>query len=206
MEKENRHVYPELVRGIDREAKERLLAQRGKVLWMYGLSGSGKSTLVSGLEQRLYKEGGFTQVLDGDCMRSGLNRDLGFSDADRLENIRRVAEVARLLKDNGVIVLAAFITPSRKMREQARSIIGTKDFLEIYLKCSLEACAQRDVKGLYAKAKAGEVASFTGYGSDFEAPESGTADLVLDTEALSSAECVDQLYNLVAPLRQPQIG
>ena len=202
MEKGDQHVYPKRVRSIGRESKERLLGQRGSVFWMYGLSGAGKSTLVEGLEQRLYTEGCLTEVLDGDRVRSGLTRDLGFSDADRYENIRRVAEVARLFKDSGVIVLAAFITPTREMRALARSIIGSEDFREVYLKCSLEACAQRDVKGLYARAKAGDVAAFTGYDSIFEEPERGASDMVLDTEALSVAVCVDRLYGLIAPFRQ----
>jgi len=182
---------------LGRSDKETLLKQKGIVIWMYGLSGSGKSTLANALERKLHSEGMMTQVLDGDNIRSGLNTDLSFSDKDRLENIRRIAEVAKLFKEAGVTTLTSFITPTKELREQAREIVGTEDFLEIYVKASFEKCAQRDVKGLYAKAQAGGVDNFTGMGSDFE--EGNNADLVVDTENQSLEQSLQTLYEFVAP-------
>lgn len=190
------HVYPEFQKMVAREAKERLLGQRGAVFWLYGLSGSGKSTLAYALEHKLYADKRLTCVLDGDNVRSGLNRDLGFNKAGRAENIRRVAEVAALLKDMGMIVIAAFIAPTQALREQARKIVGSDDFFDIYLKCSVECCAQRDVKGLYAKARAGAVKSFTGQGAPFEEPK--VPDLLLDTERETLAVSLEFLYGFVA--------
>ena len=189
------HIYPEFERMLGRVEKESLLKQRGCVLWFYGLSGSGKSTLANALERRLHKMGVFTQILDGDNIRSGLNHDLGFSDADREENIRRIAEVAKLFLNAGAVTIASFITPKHELRSQAREIIGSEDFREVYVKCSFEKCAQRDVKGLYAKASAGEVKQFTGVGSDFEEPEN--ADLVIDTEVESIESSLEKLSAFV---------
>ncbi len=192
-----KNIHPEFARHLGRAQKEALLKQCGKVVWLYGLSGSGKSTLANALEKRLHSEGLHTVVLDADNVRTGLNRDLGFSDEERRENIRRAAETARLFLDAGVIVLTAFITPKRELRELARGIIGAKDFFEIFVKCSYETCARRDVKGLYAKARAGEVEAFTGRDSIFEEPEN--PNLLLDTEDQSLAECLEALYALVMP-------
>ncbi len=192
-----KNIHPEFARHLDKAKKEALLKQSGKVVWLYGLSGSGKSTLANALEKRLHAEGFHSVVLDADNIRTGLNRDLGFSDEDRRENIRRVAETARLFLDAGVIVITAFITPSRELRKMARQIIGESDFFEIFVKCSYETCAQRDVKGLYAKARAGEVEKFTGRDSTFEEPEN--PNLLLDTESKSLAECFEALYALVIP-------
>ena len=196
-----KNIHPEFARHLGRAKKEALLKQSGKVVWLYGLSGSGKSTLANVLEKRLHTERFHTVVLDADNIRSGLNRNLGFSDEDRRENIRRVAETARLFLDAGVIVITAFITPSRELREMARQIIGAGDFFEIFVKCSYETCAQRDVKGLYAKARAGEVEKFTGRDSTFEEPEN--PDLLLDTESQSLPECFEALYALVIPALRP---
>lgn len=192
------HIYPEFERMLTRADKEKLLGQRGCVIWLFGLSGSGKSTLANALERRLHAEGVLTKLLDGDNIRSGLNRGLGFSDEDRSENIRRIAEVARLFLQAGVVTIASFITPKRELREMARAIVGADDFREVYVKCSFEKCAARDVKGLYAKAASGHVSQFTGKDSDFEEPAG--ADLVLDSEAESVDESCARLYNFVAPL------
>lgn len=176
------HLYPVFDRMLPRAAKEELLGQSGAVIWMYGLSGSGKSTLANRLERELQAAGRLVKVLDGDNVRTGLNRNLGFSDEDRLENIRRVAEVAKLFADCGVVVIASFITPNNELRRLARGIIGDDDLLEVYVRASYETCAERDPKGLYAKVKAGEVKQFTGRDSGFEEPD--RPDLVIDTEAL----------------------
>lgn len=165
---------------LGRSDKERLLGQRGLVIWLYGLSGSGKSTIADALERRLHAEGVFTQVLDGDNIRVGLNQNLGFSDSDREENIRRVAEVAKLFANAGVVTIASFITPTRALRTLARGVIGGDDFVEVFVRCPFEACAARDVKGLYAKADSGELRQFTGKDSAFEEPVK--PDLVVDTE------------------------
>ncbi|MBU6180854.1 MAG: adenylyl-sulfate kinase [Verrucomicrobia bacterium] len=176
------HLYPVFDRMLPRAAKQELLGQSGAVIWMYGLSGSGKSTLANRLERELHAAGRLVKVLDGDNVRTGLNRNLGFSDEDRLENIRRVAEVAKLFADCGIVVIASFITPNNELRRLARGIIGDDDLLEVYVRASYETCAERDPKGLYAKVKAGEVKQFTGRDSGFEEPD--RPDLVIDTEAL----------------------
>ena len=184
---------------LGREDKERLLNQRGCVVWLYGLSGSGKSTLANALERRLHAEGVLTQILDGDNIRSGLNNNLGFSDEDRTENIRRIAEVAKLFRNAGIVTLASFITPTNSLRQSAREIIG-EDFMDVYVHCTFETCAERDVKGLYAKAKSGGVKNFTGKDSAFEEPDS--ADLIIDTESQSESESLEILYNAVSELRR----
>ena len=189
------HIYPVFDKMLPREAKEELLSQRGVVVWMYGLSGSGKSTLANLLERRLHGDGRLVKVLDGDNIRSGLNQNLGFSDGDRFENIRRVSEVAKLFVESGIITIASFITPTNELRKLARETIGDADLLEVYVKASYEACAARDPKGLYAKVNAGEVKQFTGKDSGFEEPD--RADLILDTEALSEDESLAQLLAAV---------
>ena len=194
------NIHPTFGQLLDREAKEALLNQRGLVVWLYGLSGSGKSTLATALERRLHEEGVFTQVLDGDNIRTGLNNNLGFSDEDRSENIRRIAEVAKLFAASGVVTITSFICPRNELRTLAREIVGQADFLEVYVECSFETCEQRDVKGLYAKAKAGQVQNFTGRDSSFEAPEPrDAADLILNTDNQAEGESLDQLYHAVRP-------
>jgi adenylylsulfate kinase len=190
------HLHPTFDRMLPRDAKERLLGQRGLVVWLYGLSGSGKSTLAHLLEGALHAEGRFTVVLDGDNVRTGLNNNLGFSDDDRRENIRRVAEVAKLFAGAGVVTIASFITPRNELRALARGLVGDADLLEVYVKASFETCAERDVKGLYAKAQAGEVRQFTGRDSAFEEPD--RADLILDTEAETEAQSLAILKAAVA--------
>ena len=190
------HLSTGNVRFLPRSARESLLGQRGCVIWLYGLSGSGKSTLATALERALHDEGRLTTLLDGDLLRTGLNRGLGFSDEDRRENLRRAAEVARLMAHAGVITICSFITPTRAFRSMARQIIGEEDFIEVYVKASFETCKQRDVKGLYAKAAQGEVKQFTGRDSGFE--ESSEADIVLDTEAHTEDECLQMLTNFLS--------
>ena len=194
------NIHPTFGKLIGREAKEALLNQRGLVVWLYGLSGSGKSTLANALERRLHGEGVFTQALDGDNIRTGLNSNLGFTDDDRRENIRRIAEVAKLYASAGVVTIASFICPRIELRALARGIVGAADFLEVYVECSFETCEQRDVKGLYAKAKRGGVKQFTGKDSAFEPPEPrDIADLILNTDEQEEIASLEQLYRTVQP-------
>lgn len=192
------NIHTEFHRFLQREDKERLLGQRGIVIWLCGLSGSGKSTIANATERVLHQQGRATVILDGDNMRAGLNANLGFSDNDRLENIRRIAEVARLFAAQGVITIVSAITPRGELRDVARGILGT-DFFEVYVRASYEACAARDVKGLYAKAAKGEIEHFTGRDSSFEEPMQ--ADLILDSEELDLEECVDALLQATARRR-----
>ncbi len=189
------NIYPIFDRMLTRADKERLLGQRGVMLWFTGLSGSGKSTLAIALERALQERGKLCRILDGDNIRTGINNNLGFSDEDRTENIRRIAEVAKLFVDTGVITLAAFISPTERMRQMARTIIGDADFKEIYVSTPVEECERRDVKGLYAKARAGLVKNFTGISAPFEAPAHPA--LTLDTSRLSVAESVSRLLHLL---------
>lgn len=199
------NIHPTFQRMLGREAKESLLNQRGLVVWLFGLSGSGKSTIALGLEQRLHAEGRLTQLLDGDNIRTGLNKNLGFSDEDREENIRRIAEVAKLHAQIGIITLVSFITPKRELRQNARNIIGSDDYLEVYVKCAFETCEQRDVKGLYAKAKAGKIPQFTGRDSSFEEPnDSAPSNLVIDTDEDTQEASVETIYQLVKKHIEPK--
>jgi adenylylsulfate kinase len=184
------NIHPETRRFLDRGAKEQLLKQRGVVLWLYGLSGSGKSTIANEVERVLHGDGRMTVILDGDNLRTGLNSNLGFSDEDRTENVRRVAETAKLLADQGIIVFVSVITPLRRHRELARNIIGD-DLHEVYVKADFATCAGRDPKGLYAKAREGRIDQFTGKDSDFEEPEN--TSLVLDTLSRSVEQCAADL-------------
>jgi adenylylsulfate kinase len=156
----------------DRKEKEIYLKQRAKVIWFTGLSGSGKTTLASLLEKRLFELNFFCQILDGDNVRSGINRNLVFTEEDRIENIRRIAEVSKLFMNCGIILICAFISPTNEIRQMAKDIIGEDDFLEIFIDAPLEVCEQRDPKGLYKKARAGEIKNFTGISAPFEAPQS----------------------------------
>ncbi|MBE0649336.1 MAG: adenylyl-sulfate kinase [Bacteroidales bacterium] len=155
----------------DRREKEIYLKQRAKVIWFTGLSGSGKTTLASLLEKKLFELNFFCQILDGDNVRSGINKNLMFTDADRVENIRRIAEVSKLFMNCGIILICAFISPTNEMRQMAKEIVGEDDFLEVFIDTPLEVCEQRDPKGLYKKARAGEIKNFTGISAPFEAPE-----------------------------------
>lgn len=186
------NIHPIFDTVIQRAEKETLLKQHSVVLWMVGLSGSGKSTIARALERKLHEKGYLTQLLDGDNMRTGLNNNLGFSEADRKENLRRSAEAARLFLNCGVITVCSFISPTAAVREQAKQIIGKEDFLELSVICSFEACANRDVKGLYKKALNGEIKNFTGLDAPFELPESPW--LEVNTEEQSLEECVEAIY------------
>jgi len=194
----NDNLHPISDRLLKRSDRESLLGQRAKVIWMCGLSGSGKSTLATALEKKLFAQKRLVYVLDGDNIRTGLNSGLSFSDEDRKENIRRIAEVSKLFVDAGVISVNSFITPNADLRKMARETIGKENLIEVYVKASFEACMKRDVKGLYAKAEKGLVPQFTGKDSGFEEPTD--SDLVIDTEAQSVEESLDSLYQFVSPL------
>lgn len=191
------NIYPIFDRILSRQDKEELLKQHSVMIWFTGLSGSGKSTIAIALERELHKRGLLCRILDGDNIRSGINNNLGFTEADRIENIRRIAEVSKLFVDTGIITIAAFISPSNDIREMAANIIGKDDFLEVYVSTPIEECERRDVKGLYAKARRGEIKNFTGISAPFEAPAHPA--LTLDTSALSLEESVNKLLELILP-------
>lgn len=193
---ENRSIYPIFDSMEPRSAKERLLAQRGVTLWFTGLSGSGKSTVAIALERYLSSQHRLCRILDGDNVRCGINSDLGFSEHDRRENIRRIAEVCKLFTSTGIITLAAFVSPTRELRRMAADIIGRDDFIEIYVSTPIEECERRDVKGLYAKARRGEIADFTGVSAPFEIPEN--PDIVIDTTHAGVDECVQRIMRHLA--------
>ena len=193
------NLHPIFDRALARDDKEALFGQRAKVIWLYGLSGSGKSTLAIALEHRLHTERIAVALLDGDNVRTGLNSNLGFSDDDRRENIRRIAEVAKLFLQSGVVTLASFITPRRELRRAARELIGAGDFIDVFVDCPFAVCAERDVKGLYAKAKAGDVPQFTGQDSIFEPPEDGETSLVIHSGDEGPEESLERLYRHVRP-------
>lgn len=195
MTEQQNNIYPIYDRMLKREDKEKLLGQRGVMLWFTGLSGSGKSTVAIALERALQDRGLLCRILDGDNIRSGINANLSFSAEDRRENIRRIAEVGKLFVDTGIITIAAFISPTEEIRQMAEHIIGRDDFKEIFVSTPLEVCEQRDVKGLYARARRGEIQNFTGISAPFEAPEHPA--LSLDTSKLSIEESVKKLLTLL---------
>ena len=188
-------IYPIFDRMLSRSDKEKLLGQKGIMLWFTGLSGSGKSTVAIALERELQKRGLLCRILDGDNIRSGINKGLGFTAEDRRENIRRIAEVAKLFVDTGIITIAAFISPSNELRRMASDIIGAEDFKEVYISTPLEVCEARDVKGLYAKARRGEIKNFTGISAPFEAPEHPA--LSIDTSKVSLEDSVKQILTFL---------
>ena len=191
------NIYPIFEKMLQRKDREALLKQKGIMIWFTGLSGSGKSTLAIALERELYKQGILCRILDGDNIRSGINNNLGFSEADRTENIRRIAEVSKLFVDCGIVTIAAFISPTPAIRRMASEIIGEDDFLEVYVSTPIEECERRDVKGLYAKARRGEIKEFTGISSPFEAPEHPF--ISIDTSRQSLADSVKILLEAVSP-------
>lgn len=197
------NIHPETQRFLDRAAKEKLLGQRGVVLWLYGLSGSGKSTIANEVERALHAEGRMSVILDGDNLRTGLNRNLGFTDDDRTENVRRVAETAKLFASQGIITIVSVITPLCRHRAAASEILG-QDFHEIYVKADFATCANRDPKGLYAKANEGKIGQFTGKDSGFEEPESPA--LVLDTQTRSVEQCTADLLGYLRSIAQDRAG
>ena len=187
------NLYPQ-DHSVNTQARSQLMGHKGKVFWLTGLSGSGKSTVANAFEKALQAQGVHSYILDGDNIRTGLNKDLGFTEADRVENIRRTAEVAKLMKDAGLVVITAFISPFRSERDMARSLFDNDEFVEVFMDVSLETAEGRDPKGLYRKARQGELPHFTGIDSPYEAPE--TAELILHTDALSVEQCVDKLMAL----------
>ena len=191
------HIYPIFDRMLGRQDKEQLLGQRSVMIWFTGLSGSGKSTIAIALERELHQRGLMCRILDGDNIRSGINNNLGFTEEDRIENIRRIAEVSKLFVDSGIITIAAFISPSVEIRKMAADIIGQDDFLEIYVSTPLSECERRDVKGLYAKARSGQIKNFTGISAPFEVPEHPA--LELNTSELTVEQSVGELLNLILP-------
>ena len=197
MTKEKLNITPVSDQLVSRIEKEKLLNQKSKVIWFTGLSGSGKTTLATALEKNLYEDGFVTQILDGDNIRSGINNNLGFSPEDRMENVRRIAEVAKLLLNSGVICICAFVSPTEDIRNLVREIVGENDFLEIFMSTPLEVCETRDVKGLYQKARAGEIKNFTGISAPFEIPQN--AVLSIDTSNKSVEECVNLLLGKILP-------
>ena len=194
------HIYPIFDQILARVDKEQQLEQRARVVWFTGLSGSGKSTIARSVEGSLHQMGYFTKLLDGDNVRMGLCKDLSFSQEDRQENIRRIAEVAKLFLEGGVICLCSFVSPTRQIRDMAREIIGPEYFLEVYVNASLETAEKRDVKGLYKKARAGEIKQFTGIDAPYEVPESPFSEL--DTNVKDLDTCREELLTKLLPLIQ----
>jgi len=190
------HIYP-IKTKVSKDQREVILNQRARLIWFTGLSGSGKSTLAVQLEAQLHALGFKTYLLDGDNIRSGLNKDLSFTDEGRIENIRRIGEVARLMLDAGIVVLSAFISPFRADREQVKAIVGAENYIEVFVDAPIEVCEQRDVKGLYKKARAGEVKNFTGIDSPYETPDS--PDVVIETGVLSVEESIEMLMKIILP-------
>ena len=192
MKKRNLNNLIDQAYQIDRSSYEKRNGHRGIALWFTGLSGSGKSTLANGLHQKLFEIGMHSIVLDGDNTRLGINKDLGFSNKDRIENLRRVAEITKLFVETGHIVITAFISPFKENRIQAKRIISENDFLEVYIDSTLETCEHRDVKGLYKKARLGEIKDFTGVSSPYDKPDS--ADIHINTNKSSISESVELLF------------
>ncbi len=192
------NIHPIFDRLLLRSDKEELLRQNAKVIWLTGLSGSGKSTIAEQLEKILHAKGNLTMLLDGDNIRSGINNNLSFSDADRIENIRRIAEVSKLLLNCGIITINSFVSPTNEIRKMAKQLIGENDFLEIYINAPLEVCEARDVKGLYKKARAGLIPDFTGITSPFEAPEN--PNLEIRTDQMEIEESVKMLLDFILPV------
>ena len=188
------NIHPIFDQILSREEKENLLKQKGLVIWMTGLSGSGKSTIAIGLEKKLFEKGILTQVLDGDNVRTGINNNLAFSEEDRTENIRRIAEVSKLFLNCGIVCINCFVSPTIEIRSNAKKIIGN-DFVEVFINTPIEECEKRDVKGLYKKARAGEIKDFTGINAPFEAPTN--PDIEIKTVGKTIDESVNELLNQI---------
>jgi adenylylsulfate kinase len=190
------NIYP-IKTKVSKGDREKMLGQKALLIWLTGLSGSGKSTLAVQLEAMLHEKGFKTYLLDGDNIRSGLNKDLSFTDEGRFENIRRIGEVSKLFLDAGVVVISAFISPFNTDRQQVKDIVGDKNYVEVFVDCPLEICEQRDVKGLYKRARAGEVKNFTGIDSPYEYPEN--PDITIPTHRLNIDDSLDLLLKYVLP-------
>ena len=195
MNDKDKNIYPIFDQMLSRQHKEQLLNQCGTVIWMTGLSGSGKSTIGKGLEKKLFDEGVLTTLLDGDNVRTGINNNLGFSLEDREENIRRIAETAKLFLESAIVTICCFVSPLKSIRDRAREIIGDENFIEVYINTPLDICEERDVKGLYQKARSGNLANFTGVDSPFEAPDSPYVEI--KTLNRTVEESVEELYQAV---------
>lgn len=192
------NIHPIFDQLVSREEKETFLNQHSKLIWLTGLSGSGKSTIANGLEKALFKRGFFVQVLDGDNIRTGICNNLGFTVEDRSENIRRISEVAKLFVHAGVITICSFVSPTQSIRKIAQNIVGEEDHIGVFVDTPIELCEQRDVKGLYKKARAGEIKNFTGIDSPFERP--ANPNLTIQTAEQSIDESVEQVLQFVLPL------
>ena len=199
MNTSSENIFPVFDKIISKEKKEKILNQKGKVFWLTGLSGSGKTTIALQLEKELYKLGFLVQILDGDNIRAGINNNLSFSEADRAENIRRISEVSKLFLNCGVITINCFVSPTKKMRQNAKKIIGKENYYEIFINADLETCEKRDVKGLYKKARSGEIKNFTGIDTEYEKPNN--PNLEVDTTQLS----IDQSIEIILKNILPQI-
>jgi adenylylsulfate kinase len=196
--KNQENIHPVFDKILNRPDKEKLLKQHSRVIWLTGLSGSGKTTIGREVEMELNKRGYLTQVLDGDNIRTGINNNLGFSETDRFENIRRIAEVSKLFLNCGIICINSFISPTRNIRHMAIDIIGKENFIEVYINAPVEVCEQRDVKGLYKKARRGEIKNFTGIDSPFEVPEN--PDIELKTDQLTVEESAKKALEFILPI------
>ena len=197
MKKKDSNLFP-VLDLILKDEKEKLLNQKGVAIWMTGLSGSGKTTIAKGVEKQLYSKGFITQVLDGDNIRAGISNNLNFTNEDREENIRRVAEISKLFINCGIITLNSFISPTNSIREKAKNLIGKENFIEIFINASIETCEKRDVKGLYEKARKGNLNNFTGISSIFESPKS--PDIEVNTTELSINESIKKVVNYILPI------
>lgn len=191
------HIHPIFDKILQREDKEAQLKQHSIVIWMVGLSGSGKSTLAKALEKDLHDRGFLTTLLDGDNLRTGINNNLGFSEADRTENIRRAAETSKLFAACGIITICSLISPTEEIRTMSKNIIGEKDYFELFVNTPIEVCEQRDVKGLYKKARAGEIKNFTGIDSPFEHPVKPSLEVRTDLHSLE--DCLQQILTAILP-------
>ena len=197
MNTSSENIFPVFDKIISKEKKEKLLNQKGKVFWLTGLSGSGKTTIALQLEKELYKLGFLVQILDGDNIRAGINNNLSFSEADRAENIRRISEVSKLFLNCGVITINCFVSPTKKMRQNAKKIIGKENYYEIFINADLETCEKRDVKGLYKKARSGEIKNFTGIDTEYEKPNNPS--LEVDTSQLSLDQSIEIILKNILP-------
>jgi adenylylsulfate kinase len=197
MNTSSENIFPVFDKIISKEKKEKLLNQKGKVVWLTGLSGSGKTTIALQLEKELYKLGFLVQILDGDNIRAGINNNLSFSEGDRTENIRRIAEVSKLFLNCGIITINCFVSPTIKMRQIAEKIIGKENYYEIFINADLETCEKRDVKGLYKKARNGEIKNFTGIDSQYEKPNNPS--LEVNTTQLSIDQSIEIILKNVLP-------
>ena len=197
MNTSSENIFPVFDKIISKEKKEKLLNQKGKVFWLTGLSGSGKTTIALQLEKELFKLGFLVQILDGDNIRAGINNNLSFSEADRAENIRRISEVSKLFLNCGIITINCFVSPTKKMRQNAKKIIGKENYYEIFINADLETCEKRDVKELYKKARSGEIKNFTGIDAEYEKPNNPS--LEVDTSQLSLDQSIEIILKNILP-------